>query len=89
MTKYTTVYLDGKPLILFEVKINTSKGIVQSTTPKFRPRKSDAPVPVEVKGRQAFGRGLAALKRRDADGQPSLEERALAEADWVLTCTAR
>ena len=43
------VYLDGKPLILVEVKINTSKGIVQSTTPKFRPRKSDAPVPVEVR----------------------------------------
>ena len=34
---------------------------------------------------EAFGRGLAALKRRNADGQPSLEEDALAEADWVLT----
>ncbi len=34
---------------------------------------------------EAFGRGLAALKRRNSDGEPSLEEGALAEADWVLT----
>jgi SNF2 family DNA or RNA helicase len=34
---------------------------------------------------EAFGRGLATLKRRTADGQPSLDEAALAEADWVLT----
>jgi hypothetical protein len=34
---------------------------------------------------EAFGRGLAALKRRTAEGEPSLDEGALAEADWVLT----
>ena len=34
---------------------------------------------------EAFGRGLAALKRQTADGQPSLDEGALTEADWVLT----
>ena len=34
---------------------------------------------------EAFGRGLLALKRQTAEGQPSLDEGALAEADWVLT----
>ncbi|WP_188260223.1 DEAD/DEAH box helicase [Azospirillum tabaci] len=34
---------------------------------------------------EAFGRGLAALKRRSADGSPALDVDALQSADWVLT----
>jgi hypothetical protein len=33
----------------------------------------------------AFGQGLAAIRRRDADGRPALEVGRLREADWVLT----
>lgn len=34
---------------------------------------------------EAFGRGLAALKRPSPDGRPALDTDALAAADWVLT----
>jgi hypothetical protein len=34
---------------------------------------------------QAYGRGLAALRVRDADGRPSLDLRQLRAADWILT----
>ena len=34
---------------------------------------------------EAFGRGLATLKRPSEGGQPGLNESTLAEADWVLT----
>ena len=34
---------------------------------------------------EAFGRGLAALKRLGADGRPGLDVEALGGADWVLT----
>lgn len=34
---------------------------------------------------RAFGRDLAAIRSRDADGRPSLDRSALRDADWVLT----
>ncbi len=34
---------------------------------------------------QAYGRGLTALRRTDADGAPSLDRAALTAADWVMT----
>lgn len=34
---------------------------------------------------EAYGKGLAALKRPGPDGRPSLEQGAIAGADWVLT----
>lgn len=34
---------------------------------------------------EAFGKGLAALKRPSVDGRPSLDRAALAAADWILT----
>ena len=37
------------------------------------------------KCRQAYGRGLADLRRTDADGTPGLDRAALAAADWVMT----
>lgn len=34
---------------------------------------------------EAFGKGLAAIKRSREDGSPGIDTRALEEADWVLT----
>jgi hypothetical protein len=33
----------------------------------------------------AYGQGIAAIRRRDADGRPALDVGQLREADWVLT----